>query len=105
MTTILALLTSVHTILADSIRYRQNSFEHSLSYDRHDGKRVEMALTHLPNISGDFTRAPMLHLVARKIRKNPHNGFNESISLSMEEARLLKDFLNRPEVTAWLEEE
>lgn len=96
---------SENSIIITSPTYRENSFEHSLCYDRQDGKRVEMTLTHLPNISGDDERAPMLHLVTRKIRKNPQNSLNEFIGLSMEETRLLKDFLNRPEVTAWLEEE
>lgn len=86
------------------IRYHQASFEDALIYDRRDGKRVEMALTHIPNVSGDAVRGPILQLATRKIRKG-NNTPNEYIGLSMEEARLLRDFLSRPEVSAWLDEE
>lgn len=105
MGTVLTMLAGAKRIIANSIRWRISSFEHSLSYDRKDGKRVEMALSHYADISGEGRRAPLLQLASRKIVRNPNCTPNEYIGLSMEEARLLRDFLNRPEIVAYLEEE
>lgn len=105
MATILNMLAGAKRILANSIRYRTSSFEHSLTYDRRDGKRVEIALSHHADISGEGRRAPLLQLASRKIARNPTCALNEYIAFPMEEARLLRDFLNRPEIAAYLEEE
>jgi hypothetical protein len=84
--------------------FRHTSFETCLSCDRSDGKRIEYVLVHPLNISGEGAQEPYLHLSTRKIHKHAANGFNQEIALSMEEARRLRDFLNRPEMAEWLEE-
>jgi hypothetical protein len=85
--------------------FRHTGLETCLSCDRSDGKRVEYVLVHPLNISGEGAQGPYLHLSTRKIHKHAANGFNQEIALSMEEARRLRDFLNRPEMAEWLEEE
>ncbi|SRR5579885_1620006 len=84
--------------------FRNTSAETCLSYDRQDGKRVEFVLCHLPKID-DRPCTPFLNLSTRKIARNPNCQPNEQLVLSLKEARLLRDFLNRPEVASWLEEE
>jgi len=91
--------------IISQIVFRNTSFETVLSYDRKDGKRVEFVLVHLPNISGEGPQEPFLALSSRSIRRNPNCVPNSLLNLSMEEARLLRDYLNRPETTLWLEEE
>lgn len=95
---------STDTVLTGPAHFRQNSFEHCLSYDRIDGKRVEMVITHVPNVSGDGEKPALLQIATRKLQRNPTLALNEHVALSMEEARLLKDLLNRPEISAYLDE-
>lgn len=104
MGTILNMLAGAKCIIANSIRWRESSFEHALTYDRKDGKRVEIALSHAVDISGEGHRGPLLQLASRKLTRNPNCTPNEYIGFSMEETRLLRDFLNRPEIVEWIEE-
>lgn len=82
--------------------YRKNSFEHVLCYQRRDTKHVEMVVTHL---NGGRPEPPTLGIASYRTVNNPNMIPSEKITISMEEARLLRDFLNRPEVVEWLEEE
>lgn len=94
-TMINSLLSMAHRITS-SIFFRNSSFETCLFYDRRDGKRVDFVVVHVMQ-----DRDMMLHLTAMKPTSNNPS---EHITLSMEEARLLRDFLNRPEVGAWIDE-
>lgn len=84
--------------------FRNTGLETCFSYDRTDGKHVEFVIVHLPDAAGDGPQEPFLHLSTRKISKNPNCALNEQLVLSPAEGRMLRDFLNRPEVEAWLEE-
>lgn len=105
MPTIDLFVNYVKSIFASIPKYRINSFEHAIFYHRKDGMLVEMSITHIPNVSGDAVRKPFLALCARKYERNPNCAPNAILNLSMEEARLLRDFLNYPEVNAYLDEE
>lgn len=83
--------------------YRQNSFEHCLSYQRVDHLHGEMVITHLPD--AEKPEPPMLNIALYRTVRNPNMVPWRLVELSMEEARMLKDFLNRPEISAYLEEE
>lgn len=70
------------------VTFRENVFEHSLSYTREDGKRVEMALTHIPDTTPFASIATF-----NKDADEP-----ESLSeLTLEEARYLFAFLGKLE--------
>lgn len=84
--------------------YRSNSFEHCLSYQRIDDMHVQMVITHVPETDGKPTE-PMLNIASYRTVRNPNMVPHRMIELSMEEARLLRDFLNRDEVSAYLEGE
>lgn len=84
--------------------YRATSFEHCLSYQRVDSLFVEMVLTHLYAAPGEKSEEPVFTIASYKTVSNPNMNPHRKIELSMEEARLLRDFLNRPEVSAHLDE-
>ncbi|HET8910564.1 MAG TPA: hypothetical protein VFN23_03820 [Ktedonobacteraceae bacterium] len=86
----------------DSVRFYQNSLEDAIHYQRLDGHKVEIVLNHFLAASGDVPPEPTLTLASFRQRKNPNMNPSEQIELSMEEARLLRDFLNREDITAWL---
>src|SRR5258708_5194174 len=99
-----SLLEIAHKIVSP-IKYRHSAFETAMTYARHDGKCVEVTVTHLPNNYENYFQGPTLSLATRQIKKNPNCTPNALIGMSMKEARLLRDFLNRPEVADWLDEE
>lgn len=107
MGTIINMVKRAGSVISSLPIFRNNSFETCLTYDRANGtQRVEFVVVHICNVSGDFSAPePYLALALRKLRHNPNNSFNALLNLSMEEARLLRDFLNREEVATWLEEE
>lgn len=104
-TLITTLIEGTKHILAGSVRYRENSFEHCLTYQRADGLEGNIVLSHLPRISGEGYHEPLFTLALIKRRKQAEPIIRQCCSVSLEEARLLRDFLNREEVKAWLEEE
>lgn len=93
-----------HSVFKSLPHYRSTSFEDAITYDRIDGQSVEMVLSHLPNVSGDYPPTPTLTLASFRSSNNPKMKPHQHLELSMEEARLLRDLLNRPEVTEWLNE-
>lgn len=64
--------------------------------------RVEMMVPHLEPLSPP---ALTLSLAVFRLKKNPNLNPSQLIEFSMEEARLLRDLLNRPEMVVYLEQE
>lgn len=70
------------------VKFRENIFEHSLSYTREDGKRVEMALTHIPGST------PFVSIATFNSNEDEPESLSE---LTLEEARYLFAFLGKLE--------
>lgn len=104
MGTITAFVQRASAIIG-AVIFRNSSFETCLTYDRKDGKRVEFVIVHPLNIAGDCPKKPFLALASRSIKRNPNCTPNALLNLSMEEGRLLREFLNSPEAHTWLDEE
>lgn len=85
--------------------YRQNSFEHVLAYQKSGDEHVEIALSHVYCEESGAPTTPTLGLASYRTVNNPNMVPSAKIELSMDEARMLRDFLNRPEVLAYLDEE
>ena len=101
---IITTLRTHESCISSPVTYRENSYENILQYRRAGGtKRVEITLCHLPDVSGESTNPPVLCLAEYKTRSNPNFNATALLNFSMEEARLLRDFLNRPEIQGWLE--
>lgn len=106
MGTIIELVRRAGSVLTSLPVFRNSSFETYLSYDRNQGReRVEFVIVHPFHAAGDNFQPPFLALTSRNIKRNPNDTPGALLNLSMEEARLLRDYLNRPEVLAWLEED
>src|SRR5437773_10185317 len=79
-----------------SIHYLASPIEHTLVFTRQSGEQVNLAVQHFGSVnqlnivvfSGDLDE-PIIR---------------EESTLSFQEARLLKDLLNRPEVSEYLEQ-
>lgn len=81
------------------IEYHDNVWENGLNYGRVGGKRVDMVVTHLPGSEAHFS------IGVYKLIGNPNLNPSQLVEITMEEARLLRDLLCRPEVQKYLEEE
>lgn len=91
-------LPALATIVPGSIRFRHSSFETTISYDRTDGTHVGISIAHPLR----FPDVPELVIgIYRKGEGEPYS----YQSYSMAEARLFRDFLNRREASASLDEE
>lgn len=77
--------------------FHHNTFETGLIRKGRNW-RTELMLVHLP---GSQTE---LCLATFRLNNNPNNNPTAQIDLSIEEARLLRDLLNRPEMQAYLEQ-
>lgn len=87
------------SVVIAPVEYRENDFEHCLHYTRTGGKQVEMVVTHLPGSEACFS------IGVYKLIGNPNLNPSQLVEITMEEARLLRDLLCRPEVQKYLEEE
>lgn len=92
------------TIVAPII-YRANSHEHVLVYQKINNQHVEFVLSHEYAPPGEQPITPNLILASYLTVNNPNMISSHLIELSMEETRLLRDFLNRPEIQGYLEQE
>ena len=82
-----------------TITFCDNRFETSI-VQKSSNWRLEMVLVHTPG-PGFLALA----IAIFSLKRNPNLKAKESVELSMQEARLLRDLLNRPETTQWLEQE
>lgn len=87
------------------VLYRANSHEHVLSYQKIGDQHVEMVLSHEYAPPGEQSSEPTFTIAIYHTVNNPNMIPFRMIELSMEEARFLRDFLNRPEVQGYLEQE
>jgi hypothetical protein len=105
MGTVINMIRRAGSVLASLPVFHDVSFETRLSYIRRDNKQIEFTVVHLEQASGDNFHVPHLALSSTRLHNNPNGAPHALLQLSMEEARLLKDFLNHPEVSTWLDEE
>lgn len=83
--------------LATTPSSRNNQHEISTSYNRTDGKRVEMVMMK------QWACGPTELLIgAYRTQDNPNCNTSQYVALSIEEARILRDLLNREDVQALL---
>lgn len=57
--------------------YRENTFEHSLTYTREDGLRVEIALIHLPGKIPVFQAATFVSDQEEPVSSSPEHSLEE----------------------------
>jgi hypothetical protein len=80
-------------IIQSSRQFISTDIEELTSYNRTDGRHVEMTVCAVDDETSVFSATVYAG-----------NQEEESLSLSLDEARLLRDLLNRPEVVELLEE-
>lgn len=80
------------------VTFHDNSFETGLVIQGQNW-RTELVLVHLVG------RVPELHLAVFRLKHNPNCNPSWQIELPLREARLLRDLLNRPEITHYLEQD
>lgn len=78
--------------------FKHSSIETSLTSTR-PGERLEFSLQHDQHL---FERDALV-IAAFATQENPNQEPSEWLELSFEDARLLRNFLNKPEVVAHLE--
>lgn len=80
--------------------FRYSSHETALSYERSDGRSVDLTILHEePGWPAE------LLLTIKRSRNLPDVRIIQQMELSKAEIRYLRDLLNRPEVTELLDEE
>lgn len=79
--------TSTHPV------YRENQFEHSISYDQ-DGARREFALTHLPGSAQPILTSAIV---------SPGGELLASIAMTLEEVKLRYDWITQLKEAGMLE--
>jgi hypothetical protein len=85
--------------IASQPRYRHSSFETAITYHRTDETFGQLTLVHEGHLLG-----PAELVLAMYTMKGLQEGIaREEVTLSVAEARLLRDLLNRPEVAAVLD--
>jgi hypothetical protein len=90
-----------YEIVPGTAHFRHSSFETAVTYERSNGHEVQMTLVHSLHLHpGD---EPALVVAVMQIDDNPNCEFSEQVTLSIPELRLLRDLLNRHEITAYLE--
>ena len=78
-----------------AFHYLESPVEHTIVFNR-PGEEVNLAVQHF---DGNYE----VHLVTFNMECGEPTTIHEEINLSYQEARLLRDLLNRPEVTEYLE--
>jgi hypothetical protein len=87
------------TVLATPAEFHDTVAETYFTYTRKDGKRVDMTIGHHTyNPHNGVEIFPALLIGVMRIKNNPNCATSEFVDLSIEEARILRDLLNRPEV-------
>ncbi len=93
------LSTAFDTTITESqlsaFHYLESPVEHTIVFNR-PGEEVNLAVQHF---DGNYE----VHLVTFNMECGEPTTIHEEINLSYQEARLLRDLLNRPEVTEYLE--
>lgn len=80
------------------VRYLESPIEHSLIFGRPDGDQVNMCVDH-------FGSNHSLTLAVFDMLDPEQPELKEQLIFSYQEARLLRDLLNRPEISVILERE
>lgn len=80
------------------VKYNESQWEHALHFQRDNGQRVEMVVTHVSSKESIFSVATY------RTKNNPNMTPTQEVNLSMEEARYLRALLNRPEVLEYLDD-
>ena len=86
------------SILPGSRELVSTEIEEAVIYARTDGKQIDMALAFID------MQDPLLLLMQYVGKPSSENDAETGLVLSIDEARLLRDLLNRPTVVAILEE-
>jgi len=79
----------------NTVKYHNTPVEHTIVFHR-PGEEVNLAVQHF---DGNYE----VHLITFNMECGEPTTIHEEITLSYQEARLLRDLLNRPEVTEYLE--
>jgi hypothetical protein len=96
------LATDISTsVFATTPQFHDTPVETCFTYERKDGKKVDMAIVHHTQRNG-VQISPALLIGVMRIKNNPNCATSEFVDLSIEEARILRDLLNKPEVQAIL---
>lgn len=98
--------TTTTSVLATIPEFHDTVAETYFTYERTDGKRVDMTVGHHTvhnNWKGKRVEIFPALLIGVMRKDDPNCKALESVDLSIEEARILRDLLNKPEVQHILE--
>jgi hypothetical protein len=81
-----------------AIRYHNTPIEHTLVSTRHNGDELNMGVSH-------FNNHHEVTLTVFNMECGEPTTIHEEVTISYQEARMLRALLNRPEVALYLEQD
>ena len=82
----------------NAFHYKESPVEHTIIFNRPGSYEVDLSIQHFEDIRE-------VHLVVFNTECGEPTTIHEEINLSYAEARMLKNLLNRPEVSEYLEQD